>query len=543
MTNANIDPLGGDKLAIISGSTVNVGVYTIANGGVTETTLTITGDMGNSGGAGDVVYEVVDGKAGFALTDVNADFFAASVAYGDTVKLGWDGDPNLPNWGSGNYTVRGISTQQLDISRDAGDSYGLLIQDTYDVFAPGSANWQSEALLDIFQADGTLDTTVDLNTLLRPDGTTMGGSITSGGLVSGFMVGGDVEIAPNLVYEVTPDPDVTRLWICGVTDPDASDGLDLLVVDVTVDGDGLVSDVSYLGAIDDPDLVGGDWYTGDFNVSGFQPFNMWVTYNDLEFDAAGNAVVMGGRAGNDNRYMAMAAADVFLAVGNMIQEAGLSEDAVVGAGARYLDMNYFGLGTDFGLAFDNSAEGLEGLPLRNYGAGPPAAAPELLSSHPGMDGTLPRTQNNEIELVFDGPPGAGVDIVACGGASVSAGFTFTVVGNTLYCKENGVQLTDLTWYSVTPNATTGAQPFQVDLCTVRGDADDSGQVLAFDYFQVKNNMFYSPVHMSDDCSAVPPKTVHCGRADLDGSGQVLAFDYFVVKNNMFHAKPVKPVCP
>ena len=539
VTNANIDPLGGDKLAIISGSTVNVGVYTIANGGVTETTLTITaGDMGNSGVAGDVVYEVVDGKAGFALTDMAADFVAASVAYGDTVKMAYDGDPNLPNWGTGPYTVRGISTTQLDLSSDAGDSYGLLIQDIYDVFAPGSANWQSEALLDIFEADGTL-VTVDLNTLLRPDGTTMGASITSGGLVSGFMVGGDVEIAPNLVYEVTPDPEVTRLWICGVTDPDAGDGLDLLVVDVTVDGDGAVADVSYLGAIDTGNLVGGDWYTGDFNISGFQPFSMWVTYNDLEFDAAGNAVVVGGRAGNDNRYMAMAAADVLLAVGVMIQEAGLSEDAVVGAGARYLDMNYFGLGSDFGLAFDNSAEGPPGdeLPLRNYGAGPAAPAPELLSSKPVHGTTFAKIKNNCIWLTFDVAPvltgGNELLVRTIGttmGPNLGGSFTcsidlaFDVSGKTLKAKENAVQLVNTTWYRFEPNQLV-CQPFAVDLCTLYGNANNDNLTFSSDYPAVKAMI---PTFMTDI------------REDINGDGLVFSSDYPFIKSFIPTFKPPKP---
>jgi len=544
VTNANIDPLGGDKLAIISGTSANVGVYTIANGGVTETTLTITaGDMGNSGAAGDVVYEVVDGKAGFALIDLAADFVAASVAYGDTVKLGWDGDPNLPDWGSGDYTVRGVSTTQLDISRDAGDSYGLLIQDIYDVFAPGSANWQSEALLDIFQADGTLDTTVDLNILERPDGTTMGASITSGGLVSGFMVGGDVEIAPNLVYEVTPDPEVTRLWICGVTDTGASDGLDLLVVDVTVDGDGAVlpqpAGVTYVGAIDDPDLVGGDWYQGDFNVSGFQPFNMWVGYNDLEFDADGNAVYVGGRAGNDNRYIAMAAADVLLAVGNMIQEAGLSEDAVVGTGARYLDMNYFGLGTDFGLAFDNSAEGPTGdeLPLRNYGAGPAAPAPELLSSDPAMDTTLCKIKNNCVWLTFDVAPvltggnellvrtiGTPMGPDLGGSFTCSIDLAYDASGKTLKAKENAVVLSNTTWYRFEPNLLAVA-PFAVDLCTLYGNANNDTLTFTTDYGAVKAKI---PTFSTDI------------REDINGDGLVFTTDYGFVKSFIPTFKPAKP---
>jgi len=532
----------GDKCAVISGTGVNVGVYGVSAVG-SETALTLSGDAGNSAAAGDVAYEVLDGKAGFALIDTAADFVAANVAYGDLVKLGWDGDPNLPNWGSGDYTVRGVSTTQLDLARDAGDSYGLLINDTYDVFAPGSANWQSEALLDIFQADGTLDTTVDLNTLVRPDGNTMGGVMTSGdGNVAGFMVGGDVEIAPNLVYEVTPADNVTRLWICGVggdNDAATEDGLDLLVVDVELDTGGAVAGVSYLGGIEDADLVGGNWYgRGDYNVDGFEPMSMWIQYNDLEFDAAGNAVFVGGRGDQDNRYMAMAAADVQLAVGNMIQEAGLSENAVVGVGARYLDMNYFGVHTDFGLAFDNSAEGPEGLPLRNYGsANQEVPLPELVSSEPAMDQTLPKIKNNTIWLTFDVAPvltgGNELLVRAIGtpmGPDLGGSFTCSIdlaydaSGKTLKAKENLVVLSNKVWYRVEPNLLQ-CQAFALDLCTLYGDANNDGITFTQDYSSVKGK--------------IPTFNTEI-REDVNGDGLVFTQDYSAVKGFIPSFKPAKP---
>jgi hypothetical protein len=80
------------------------------------------------------------------------------------------------------------------------------------------------------------------------------------------------------------------------------------------------------------------------------------------------------------------------------------------------------------------------------------------------------------------------------------------------------------WYRVTPAPSFDVQPFTRDFCTLQGDADGNGQVLASDYFPVKNHLF----ELND------------ARYDLDGSGQVLAPDYFVVKNHLFHAKPPKP---
>ena len=538
--------VAGDKCAVIAGPAgVNVGVYDVTVV-VSDTQLALSGDAGNSAGAGTVVYEVLDGQAGFALIDNDAatDFVASNVAYGDLVKLGWDGDPNLPNWGSGDYTIRGVSTKQLDLDRDAGDSYSLLISDTYDVFAPGSANWQSEALLDIFQPGGGTPTTVDLNTLVRPDGQTMGGVMISGdGAVSGFMVGGDVEIAPNLVYEVTPPENVTRLWICGVgnpsADPATEDGLDLLVVDVEVDVGGAVVDTRYLGGIDDADLVGGNWYgRGDYNVDGFEPMSMWVQYNDIEFDASGNAVYVGGRGDQDNRYIGMADADVLLAVGNMILEAGLSENAVVGTGARYLDMNYFGFHTDFGVAFDNSAEGLEGLPLRNYGSAyqtvPP---PELQSSDPPMDTTLCKIKNNCVWLTFDTAPvltGGNELLVRTIGTTMgpdlgglftcSIDLAFDASGKTLKAKENAVQLVNTTWYRFEPNLLV-AVPFAVDLCTLYGNANNDTLTFTTDYGAVKP---FIPTFNTDI------------RQDINGDGLVFTTDYGVIKPFIPTFKPGKP---
>jgi hypothetical protein len=110
----------------------------------------------------------------------------------------------------------------------------------------------------------------------------------------------------------------------------------------------------------------------------------------------------------------------------------------------------------------------------------------------------------------------------------------------LTAKENGAVLTHQNWYTVTAATGFDVHMGTVDLCALQGDPDGDCEVLSFDYFEVKNNMFYHPVHMWDDCSATPPMTVNCGRADMDGDGQILAFDYFVVKNHMFDQCPPKP---
>jgi hypothetical protein len=155
----------------------------------------------------------------------------------------------------------------------------------------------------------------------------------------------------------------------------------------------------------------------------------------------------------------------------------------------------------------------------------------LLASDPPMDGTLPKTQNNVILLTFDGPitlpggPALSIRSLPLPGAEVGGSFTYTLPGSTiLKAKENGAVLTNQTWYRVTPSAGLNALAFTRDFCTLQGDADNSGQVTALDYFPIKNH----PFEMTD------------ARYDLDGSGQVTALDYFVVKLHPFDAKPPKP---
>jgi hypothetical protein len=162
-------------------------------------------------------------------------------------------------------------------------------------------------------------------------------------------------------------------------------------------------------------------------------------------------------------------------------------------------------------------------------------APTLISTDPPADATLPRTANNVIRFTYDVaislPPAPALSILPiAGGPDLGGSFTYSLdavnlANDTLVARENGTVLTDQTWYRLSPAPGSPLPPFSLDLCTLRGDADNSGQVLAPDYAPVRNNLFLlDPYH----------------RADLDGSGQVLAPDYVVVRNHLFTTKPPKP---
>ncbi len=160
--------------------------------------------------------------------------------------------------------------------------------------------------------------------------------------------------------------------------------------------------------------------------------------------------------------------------------------------------------------------------------------PVLVSSEPPADGTLPKTQNNFISLTFDREitlP-VGVDpltITEIGGADVTDRFTYQLdtndpSGATLKAVENGAQLTNQTWYRVTPGADLCAQFFVLDVCTLRGDCDGNGRVTTGDYTCVKSRLGVR----TDD------------RQDLDGSGRITTGDYFVVKGHLGLRQPEKP---
>jgi len=157
-------------------------------------------------------------------------------------------------------------------------------------------------------------------------------------------------------------------------------------------------------------------------------------------------------------------------------------------------------------------------------------SPSLITSDPPADGTLPKTQNNVMLLTFDSAislPGSGPALsIFGGGFEEGNAFTYSVEPNgvTLKAVEQGPILTDQTWYQVTPTPAFEVGSFTFDLCTLVGDANNSGRVTTADYSQVK-------AHMSEYTDA---------RYDLNGSGRVTTADYSVVKGNLGHRVPTKP---
>jgi hypothetical protein len=170
----------------------------------------------------------------------------------------------------------------------------------------------------------------------------------------------------------------------------------------------------------------------------------------------------------------------------------------------------------------------------NYLLGPYA----LIESMPAMDAVLPKAQNNVILLKFEcglsqlGPivvqditdPNSPVDVSAAFTLSHDCGDCGT---NVLKLKENGQVLSDQHWYRITPGAGfTEAVPFVLDVCTLRGDANNSARVTTGDYSEVKLYL-----GQRGECPLL---------ADLDGSARVTTADYSVVKANLGHRKPSKP---
>ena len=158
------------------------------------------------------------------------------------------------------------------------------------------------------------------------------------------------------------------------------------------------------------------------------------------------------------------------------------------------------------------------------------ALPSLVSSEPAADGTLPKTRNNVILITFDSAislPGSGAVLsILGGGFEEGDAFTYSVEpdGMTLKAVEQGPILTDQTWYQVTPTPAFEVESFAFDLCTLFGDANNSGRVTTADYTEVK-------LHMGEYTDT---------RYDLNGSGRVTTADYGVVKTYMNNRAPTKP---
>jgi len=479
---------------------------------------------------------------GYTLTDTQAAPFGQDNV-GDKIILISGSGINDPTQIYQIVAVAGATIAQLDT--DPGDSGGVA-DVSYRVYPAGNADpqgrtagtWTSEAFVDVYQPDGSLDASIDLNALTMHNGVGQIGELFAYGAsseIDGFVVKGDVEVDPGIVYGV-PWPDlgggaidppgdyVTRLWICGAGGDGSSatyDGMGIIVVDVEFGVDNTVVAARFKGGIDDNETPVGTFHQGDYKDIGFMPFDMWQNASDMEFDGYGGMVYVGGRGQNDNRYLGFKPGKVALAVAHMEQEAREYGDGLVNASGFPLYMNLYGYGTDFGLTFEN-------VPLVNAGA---QRRRQLVASDPPADGTLCKTQNNVILLTFDAPivlPDGGAPALSIFGGGWEEGdaFTYSIEpgGVTLKAVEEGPMLTDRTWYQITPAAGFAVPPFALDLCTLFGDANNSGRVTTADYSEVKS-------HMTEHTD---------GRADLNGSGRVTTADYSVVKSHIGNRRPAKP---
>jgi len=166
------------------------------------------------------------------------------------------------------------------------------------------------------------------------------------------------------------------------------------------------------------------------------------------------------------------------------------------------------------------------------------STPSLISSDPNTDGTLPKTQNNVIRLVFNAPitmPGGDPLVIvelADPNNDLTGSFTYTAdpnetgdaTGATLKATENGAVLTNLTWYRVTPDASFDVLAFTLDACTLQGDCNQSDRVTTADYSCVK-----AALGERGDV-----------REDLNGSDRVTTADYSVVKSHLGDRSSTKP---
>jgi len=161
-------------------------------------------------------------------------------------------------------------------------------------------------------------------------------------------------------------------------------------------------------------------------------------------------------------------------------------------------------------------------------------APFFAGSEPAADGTLCKTQNNVVELSFDGTAyligPAGLQIVPIGGSSdVGGSFTYELAtavdpNDTLWATENGAVLANQTWYRLSQGEDLLIERFLLEVCTLQGDANDTGRVTTADYSEVK-------AHMGEYTDA---------RCDLNGSGRVTTADYSIVKARLGDRTPAKP---
>ena len=166
----------------------------------------------------------------------------------------------------------------------------------------------------------------------------------------------------------------------------------------------------------------------------------------------------------------------------------------------------------------------------NPNPGDPCVA--AVGAEPPADGTLSKVANNCLELTFlstvslpvAGPALAIVPLA--GGADVGSQFTYTLEpdGVTLMATENVVALTNRTWYRITPVAGFDVWPFELDVCTLIGDANGDGRVMALDL-----GLIWSQNGQ-----------VTTGRCDIDGNGIVMALDLGAAWAHNGETVPDKP---
>ena len=163
----------------------------------------------------------------------------------------------------------------------------------------------------------------------------------------------------------------------------------------------------------------------------------------------------------------------------------------------------------------------------------------LVASEPPADGMLPKTQNNIILCRFDAPialPALGNPLfiaeMSDPNTDLSNRFTYTVdpndtgdpSGETLKAIEIGAQLPNQRWFNVQAAPTFDVRWFSFDVCTLRGDANNTGRVTTADYSEVK-------AHLGERTDA---------RYDLNGSARITTADYSVVKACLGTRTPPKP---
>ncbi|HUW83276.1 MAG TPA: Calx-beta domain-containing protein, partial [Phycisphaerae bacterium] len=529
-----LDPVVTDRhytgLAVDCGGRVYAVSERIVNGNGDEPAAKFRGVQAD-------VWNYAPGEYGLYRIEKASNLFGdpntTPVAVGDTLVLTEGSvDPSFLNV---EFTIEAIDPGGVfaKLDGDCGDSEGAF-NVSYTVYSPGASPipdpntnpFTSQALIDVYLPDGTLDTIIDLNTLVRPDGVSLGDYRYDGGNIHGVIIHGDVEIDPGLVYDPNDpnwplDPlgeDVTRLWIyCagGDEDPSTDDGLDLVVVDVSIAANGTVAGASFVGGIDDGDIDIGMFHQGDY-TRGFNPWDKWIAFSELEFDGASNLVAIGGRGMDGNRYAGVTAASVKEAVARMLGEAAgdpndPNNDAIVGINGFNMDMDIYGFKTAYGFAFADS-------PLWNNGSKtvpPPTVEFDAVSSSGdesvtpvNLSVSLSAASDQTVTVDYAVTGGTAVDpndyAIAAGPLTFDPGVTqqdivITVVDDGLVESDETIEVT----LSDPSNAILGTNTVH----TYTINDNDVYPTVAFDLVSSSGDESVTPVNLSVSLSAAYVETV------------------------------------